>query len=182
MVHIMKTNEKLNAVSEIVTPLYENGDNHESMCESVLTERPDGIGFGEISALVKQCGIDGGFIVPLAKRRENAIDAMGIAISNDDFPVTFADYTHFIADHAETFDVPANWVKNKLNAAYKSDGIDVPEKSTVLDWQRNMVDAVRNNPDITKSQMKSRLIDCGKNETSVPVSMLGMIKYALASE
>ncbi len=180
MVNIMTTNDKLALVSEIVTPMYELGEkNHDSLCGSVFNALPDGIGFGEISALVKTVGIDGGFIVPIAARRENCLTDMENALSNDGFPTTFPAYEHFIADYAATNDIPANWVKNKLNAAYKNEGYDVPEKSTMTDWQRVMVGAVADDVDITKSEMKAKLIASGKTETSVPLAMLGMLKCAM---
>ncbi len=180
MVNIMTTDDKLNAVSEIVTPLYESGEtNHDLLCGSVFNDLPDGIGFGEISALVKQCGIDGGFIVPIAQRRELALTDMETDTTKDGLPDTFPAYEKYIAGISDEFNVPATWVKNKLNAMYKSEDYDIPEKSTVTDWQRCMVETVQNDPYVSKTQMKSRLIAMGKTETGTPLAMLGMIKLAL---
>jgi hypothetical protein len=172
----LTTEQKLETISTIVEPLYATNETHDTICGAVFTAGLHGIGFGEINALVKHWGEKHGFIVKLSERKDNALlDIESIATALD----TYAKFETSVSDIAKQCNVPTTWVRNKLKAHYKSNEWDVPKKSTLLEWQRALVDCFLENPDMTLLDVEYCMETLGKSPTE-PRKQLAMLQYMRA--
>lgn len=170
----MKTQDKLDAIKDATIIRYENKLSHDDICGAVLPLALEkGIGFGEISSLVKNIGENNGFITKLKDRQANCLTDIETDLSEYD---NYDIYMKHIAGLADVYNVPKNWVKNKLNELLKKNNISVPEKSEILEWQKAMVDCFIANPGMNKSDVHDCVIKY-KKETSIPKSMLAMLQY-----
>jgi len=146
----LTTQQKLDAITAIATPHYEDNYSHDDICGKVFGQLPDGIAFGEISALVKQCGIDGGFVVKLEARKENALLDIDKTECSD---YNFEQITALIAEIATAHDVAINWTTNKMKAHFTDADVDFPRKSTLAKWQLAWVGLFDNESDPTDQQL-----------------------------
>lgn len=151
----MNTKQKLEAVKSTVVAGYKAELDMDAICGSVFMNKPEGVSFGDIPALVKKIGEDEGFIVPLAKRKEliqTEIDQF------EEMNRSFKEIEEYISEIASEFDVPVAWVRNRMKAHYKNMEWAYPKKSVMSPIQAQIVECFRANPDIEKHELAECLL------------------------
>lgn len=175
----MKTQDKIDAIKDIAINHYNQKATHDEICGLCLPHAMKaGIGFGEISALVKNIGENEGFITKIADRKTNAATDVGTywnTLLREDRE-SYDHVTKGVAHIAKGNNVPVSYVRNLLQGHFSLSSATYPVKSEILDWQKALVDCFIENPKMTKVDVHDCVI-AHKKETSVPKSMLPMLQY-----
>ncbi len=162
----MNTQEKLDATKDAVLITWEDTKNQDACCAACIGI--EGVAFGDIAALVKQHLVDSGFLVPLQKRKDELENELNTGYDFTEI-LEFDEYTELIDELSSTHDITKTWVKNKLNAAIKDQGYEIPKKvKKTGGWKAQIIKCFANNPDITQEELAQCILDSGtvKAETN----------------
>ena len=154
----MNTQEKLDATKEIVVATWNETKNQDECCAACIGI--DGVAFGDISALVKQHLVDSGFVVPVQVRKDKLEHELNNEWVYEE--TTYEEYLELIEEHSTEYDLTKTWVKNKINAAIKEQGYEVPKKiKKTGGWKAQIIKCFANNPDITQEELTQCILNSG---------------------
>jgi len=110
-----------------------------------------GLKMGELPALVKQFGINKGYIQTLEQRRDSYRELCK-AYPLEEI-VTYGDVITFIEVQTEAHDLTEKWCLDTLGTIMENLGYYVPEKSKLTHWQVAVLKAFRINSKLTPKEM-----------------------------
>lgn len=150
----METQDKLNLIQTIVVDSYKSDKNFDNACAKVVGT--EGIGFTEISVLVKKVLVDFGLIIPIKKRKENCIEDISEITEQI---LEFKSWMAECEELAETHDVPSSFVRKEMKAHYEDQEWDIPKEPNLKGWKLGIVECFKNNPEATVGELEACLME-----------------------
>jgi hypothetical protein len=155
----MKTEEKINLVKAIVIDSFNSDMSIDEICGKCVGI--EGISFTEIHPLVKFILESEGLIVPLSARKAKSseyIKSQDLNFNEYDELVELAEIV------AAEYDVTEKWALGEIKDIMKSQNIEIPRKSELVGWRLEFVKCFKNNPQITKEELK----ECLEGKVTAP--------------
>jgi len=178
------TEKKLQAIAPFCQPSFESGEtNLDTIAGAAfmakVLDKTD-IKFNELVPLIKQWGIDNGFIKTLEQRR----DACREQIRAFDLStiIAYADVENFVAQLVSDNDLPEKWCLDTLATIMEAEGFYVPEKSKLTDWQKALVIAFRKNGKLSPKECDEIIKEVGIQNYNHYTKLVHGLCYALMND
>lgn len=176
----LTVDEKRELVTSLALPKFEAGAKKEDIMVQLITEgiTDKGIGFTEVSGLVKYVGEVNGYILTVEQRRDNCKEAIaGYDLSTYN---TFELFEELVAELVAAHGNPEKWTKDHVKLAYGKAKLDVPKKSTLTKWQEALIPAICDNPNITPQEMTDIIAEVGIQNASHYTNLVHGLTTAIA--
>jgi len=149
--------QKIEMVKADVIAGFEAGGTLDSIAEQLIIDGITGKGimFTEVGGLVNDIGKLEGYILTTKQRQENFESEM------EEFDYStirvFDDLENHINSMIEKHGTGKQWSENKIKARMSLEGIAVPKKSTLTDWQKATIDCFVKNHKTTREELDSAI-------------------------
>lgn len=161
----MTTEQKIEALSTFVIPLFEKGitDLEEIAGQAFLdgATKDTGLKIQELTPLARTIGVDRGYIKTLDQRRDELREFVKADDEKLEELSTYPLFIEYCRVLTEEHDLTEKWVQDTVASIMSAKGMYVPEKSNLTAWQKATVKAFRENKNLTAKELDQIIKECG---------------------